>query len=293
MDSEARSDSREGRGERVEQRLDQPVRLALHQHVHEGFERLRIGEGQRPTGDDQRPAVAPLRRQQRNSGQVEEGQEPGELELVGHREGQGLEPAERAPRLQGEGRRAAVPECLDVIGEEGPFGCGLGMAVDFAVDGLEAQRAHPHVVRAGVAEGQAQGSDLVQGPLLLGEESETLGVEVPGRRHGRRGNKPEGAPSTRGLKTPKPRPPRRGNRGSREGAPREGALPSALLRSEATEAREICVEEAEAVVRVAGSPSPGIEGAAWLRKLMPRRPAARTDRSPLVTETPGIDGVRQ
>src|SRR5207237_584457 len=66
-------------------------------------------------------------------------------------------------------RRAALAPGGDVVGQKSAL-CGrLRMLVDLAVDGLEAERAHPDVVRARIAERDPRRGLLAQDALLVGE----------------------------------------------------------------------------------------------------------------------------
>ena len=70
------------------------------------------------------------------------------------------------------------PDFEELVGKEGSLGSGPRVGVNLPVDGLEAQGAHPHVVRAGVAEGHPVGRDLGQRALLVGKEATPLEGEL-------------------------------------------------------------------------------------------------------------------
>jgi hypothetical protein len=177
-DAEAR-DAREVQEKRIavgeglhglDEGMHQPLCLALDEDVDEGLERRRIGEGERPTGHHQRVLRGALRGQDRQPGQGQHAEEARQLQLVGHREGQHRECGDGRLGLEGEEWRPALPEGVHVLGEKGTLGCGVGMGVDFPVDGLKPEAAHPHVVGARVQEGHPQARHLVQGALLRGEQ---------------------------------------------------------------------------------------------------------------------------
>ena len=118
-----------------------------------------VGEGERATHHDQRPASRAglaFRRQDRQAGQIEAVDQTGDLELVGKREGHHVEVGHRTVRLVGAQDLVLQASGGDVIGQEGALGYHPGQGVELAVDGLKPQRRHGHVIGARVAQGQRQ-----------------------------------------------------------------------------------------------------------------------------------------
>ena len=57
-------------------------------------------------------------------------------------------------------------QLVDVVGPKGPLGRPAGLGVDQPIDGLKAERAHPHRVRARIAKGDAPGGVGEERPAL-------------------------------------------------------------------------------------------------------------------------------
>jgi hypothetical protein len=157
-------------GRRLQQDVDEVIGLALHEHVHEGLEGIRIGEGERPTGHHEGVALVPLLLEDGDAGQVQHGEQAGQLQLVGHGEGQHVEAGDGGLRLEGEEGRAGAAVRLHVIGQEGALGGGSRVGVNLPVHGLVAERAHAYVVGARIAEGHPVGGLLAERPLLIGQQ---------------------------------------------------------------------------------------------------------------------------
>jgi hypothetical protein len=149
--------------------MDELLRLALNEHVHEGLQRIRVREGQRPTSHDKRMPLAALLLQQRQPRELQHREDAGQLQLIRHREGQHGEAGDGGLGLIGEELRPRTAVRLHVLREEGSLGGGAWVEVDLPVDRLVAKRAHPHVVGARVAEGYPVGRLLAERALLVRE----------------------------------------------------------------------------------------------------------------------------
>jgi len=89
-----------------------------------------------------------------------------DLQLVGEREGHDGKIRYRAIGFVGGQDLALLARGRDVVGQEGAFGCHAGQGIQLAVDGLEPERRHAHVVGARVAERDGKLGLREQGSLL-------------------------------------------------------------------------------------------------------------------------------
>src|SRR6266446_2074615 len=128
-----------------------------------------IGERQRAAADDQRVPLVPVLEQDGDPGQIEHVEEAGDLQLVADGKSETGKAGDGVLRLVRADRDARLAPGLHVVGEERPLRRGVVVGVDLAIDGLEAERAHPDVIWAGVAERDAGGRLLAQRSLLVGE----------------------------------------------------------------------------------------------------------------------------
>ena len=104
-------------GGRLEHRSDQPLGLAHRDDVAKRGEGNRVGEGERTAGDDQRVAGAAVIGERRDPGALETLDQPGDLELVGHRKREQRIVANRSARLESGERIAGLREHRAVGGE--------------------------------------------------------------------------------------------------------------------------------------------------------------------------------
>ena len=161
--------ARQALEDQIEKVVDQLFGLAEHDDVDEGRQWQRVRERQRAAHDHQGIGGPALGRKHGQAGQVEHLADADDLQLVAHREGQHGQLGDGPLPLVGEQGRAARAPGGDVVGQEGALGRAARVGVDLAVDGLEAERAHPHVVGARVAERDLQVGLAHDGAPLVGE----------------------------------------------------------------------------------------------------------------------------
>ncbi len=155
--------------ERVQQFVDRVLCFAKHEHVDERLERRRIRERERPAGNDQRMGLVAVLCERRDTGEVEHLEQAGDLELVTHRKCNNFRVDNGPLPLVGDKRHSRRSPVGRVVGQKRAL-CGrVGAQVDLAVDRLEPERAHADVVRAGVAERDAEGRLLEDRSLFGGE----------------------------------------------------------------------------------------------------------------------------
>src|SRR5438034_11183328 len=125
--------------ERLAEDMNQLLRFSQDNHVGEGRERHRVGEGQRPAADDERVPPIAFGTQKRYAREPEHLEKSSNFQLVAYGECQAGKVAERALALVGTELIAIL------VGQKGALGGGALVLVDLAIDGLEPERAHPHV----------------------------------------------------------------------------------------------------------------------------------------------------
>ena len=133
-------------------------------------ERHRVGEGERPAGDDERVARVALAAPRRDARGLEHPDQAGDLELVGDAEGEHRELFDGAQRLVGDrvlGLERRVG--LALVVEEGALAGQPRRLHERAVDALVAERAHARAVGRRVAERDREGRLLVDATRLVGQ----------------------------------------------------------------------------------------------------------------------------
>ncbi len=155
------------------QRLEgHQLRLADHDGVDDRRQRQRVREGERTAGEDERIALGIVLPRDARRGDVrrlEQRDQPGHLQLVGHAHRDHRERVERLERLVGERARLQQRRAVGLVVEEHALAGQLRRLHDRAVDALETERAHSRGIGRRVGERDREGRLLADATDLLAE----------------------------------------------------------------------------------------------------------------------------
>ena len=147
-----------GGTERLPDGRNEHLAFARGNDVRKRRQRLRVHERHGAADDDERMALRPFRRVSRHAGEPQQREDVDVVPFERHRKRDDVEFPDRRLRLERDERGAVGDRVSELLlrREEEPFAHDVGLGVEKAIHGLEAEVRHPDPVRVRKREGDAQ-----------------------------------------------------------------------------------------------------------------------------------------